>query len=393
MNTLSRYFSLFKISNKSSKKRKALRASGLLTASLVTTLIAIIESRLQQLTSPPRKNLQHKPEDVGLNYEDFEVTTSNQKRISGWFISPEQNGKNRTKKVVILSHGYGENRCSHKAILEMAKYFVENGVACILYDFENHGLIDGKKTSDDGMTTIGAKTEQNDLNAVIDYAKKRDLTDIGLIGISMGAATSLQVAAERDDIQMVFADSSFTSLDTYLREQISVWDHRIKPWMVQFLLKYTKYIKGVDVDNIRPIDAVQELGRRGVEVRFIHTKEDEVTPDCHSSELGEAYLAAYNQQHQPPKTRDDVLKLTEKYSENDEARWNHCRSIDKDPDGYKKFAVRWMIEHLGRVNTLPRSTKGTSRFIASLQKESSQKIPPIYRTPIYRTQSPQRTLN
>ena len=373
---------LIKHYSQSKRRGKIIGFGAFAMASILTTLLTLIEKKLQQLTSPPREEIINSPEDFGLNYENLETQTPNQKLVSGWLIRPENNGGQKTTKVVILSHGYGKNRSAHPAVLQMAKHLVQNGVACILYDFENHGLIKGKKTSDDGRTTIGAKTEKNDLHTVIDHAKELGYTDIGLVGVSMGAATSLQVAAERDDIQMVVADSAFTSLKSYLFEQISVWDKRIKPWMIKTLLKYVKVFKGIDVNQIQPIEAIKDLGKRGVEVRLIHTIGDQVTPEKNSIELAQAYLAAYNQSHTTPKKLDDVRMLTKSYSEKfqreDTTQRDHCRSIDVDPDGYRSFVVDSMIEKLGKVKPELRPTNQPEqvKFFSAL-KRASKKINPI----------------
>lgn len=329
--------------------------STVVLASLIAAGITKINNMLDALTNPPRREIEFLPENFGLNHQDLEMKTIDHKSVSGWLIDPERNGGKKTDKIVILSHGYGMNRASHEEILNIAKRLVKNGIACILFDFENHGLMKGEKTSDDGRTTIGVKTEKNDLHAVIDHAKESGFEKIGLIGISMGAATSLEVAAERDDVQMVVADSSFYDLGPYLLEQISYWNEQLKPWMLTYLFKYAKITKDLDVKKMRPIEAIKKLGARGVDVKIIHTETDEVTPVTHGRRLAEAYCESYNQNFEvtnQPKTQEDVLMTTDGIGK-DEEQHNHCRSIDVDHNGYLRFAIDPIIRLLGTIEPKP----------------------------------------
>src|SRR5690625_5772218 len=75
------------------------------------------------------------------------------------------------------------------------------------------------------MATVGAK-EQLDLLGVIDWVDENYEEPIGLLGISMGASTSLLAAAQTDDVIGVVADSPFSDLQEYLKVNLPVWSDR-----------------------------------------------------------------------------------------------------------------------------------------------------------------------
>src|SRR5699024_7311604 len=90
----------------------------------------------------------------------------------------------------------------------MADDLLEKGYRIVMFDFRYAGDSDGE------MATVGAK-EQLDLLGVIDWADENYEEPIGLLGISMGASTSLLAAAQTDDVIGVVADSPFSDLQEY----------------------------------------------------------------------------------------------------------------------------------------------------------------------------------
>lgn len=81
------------------------------------------------------------------------------------------------------------------------------------FDLSSQGKSDGD------LITLGLN-EKYDLLGAVSYLKSRDHTgdNIGVIGFSMGAATTLLAANENDDIKAVIADSPFRNAGLFLRE-------------------------------------------------------------------------------------------------------------------------------------------------------------------------------
>lgn len=123
----------------------------------------------------------------------------------GWFIPGE------SQATIILLHGFG---CRRQEMLDHAQVLHQAGYSTLLFDFYGQGDSDGD------AVTLGFR-EQQDLHAAIDYLKSRDDVDssnIGVLGISMGASVAIMGAAQSPDIKAVIADSPFESAQQAIEE-------------------------------------------------------------------------------------------------------------------------------------------------------------------------------
>jgi hypothetical protein len=131
------------------------------------------------------------------NYIDGElyITNKNNEKIYAVLHRPDKKGK---MPLVIYSHGLG---ATYRACSDYADDLEDYGIATLCFDFR--GGSDRSKS--DGLTTeMSFLTEIEDLNTVIEYAKKWDFVDLDniiLMGSSQGGAISALVSAERDDIK------------------------------------------------------------------------------------------------------------------------------------------------------------------------------------------------
>lgn len=126
-------------------------------------------------------------------------------RRVGWFITGE------SQSTIILLHGFG---CRRHEMLDHARVLHQAGYSILLFDFHGQGESDG-----DGVT-LGVR-EQRDLLAAVEYLKGRsdvDQANIGVLGISMGAAVAIMGAAQSPDIKAVIADSPFESARRAIEE-------------------------------------------------------------------------------------------------------------------------------------------------------------------------------
>ncbi|MCJ8008973.1 alpha/beta hydrolase [Lederbergia wuyishanensis] len=178
---------------------------------VITSIMCIIISAYKglYLLKPEKKSINNSPSEYGLNYQDIEILSEDGKTtLSGWVLEPIE----RPKMNIIFSHGYGENRLEEgMPFLSLANELLEKGYRVIAFDFRHSGNSEGD------MTSLGVK-EKMDLLGVINWTTKQYEEPIGLLGASMGAATSLLAAAESKDVIAVVADSPFSDLHDYLRE-------------------------------------------------------------------------------------------------------------------------------------------------------------------------------
>jgi uncharacterized protein len=228
------------------------------------------------LTHPNKKPIVNFPESYQLAYQTVEFKSrADGTLLRGWLIA----GNPDRERIVIFAHGYRDNRSDIDAVLPTAKALHNKGIASLLFDFRNSGESDGT------FTSVG-EYEKGDLLAAIDYAKQLGYKQIGLIGYSMGASTSILAAAESKDVKAVIADSPFADLRPYLEDNLPVWSHLPSfpfTWLIMFEITH---ITDMDPDKVRPIIAIQKLRDRPI--LLIHAVGDHSIPIQNSEQLKQA---------------------------------------------------------------------------------------------------------
>jgi len=144
-------------------------------------------------THPQRVEIAIIPEDMGVAYEDVQLTTPDGVQLAGWYI-PSQNGA-----AIIALHGFSGNRMHvlpHMRILHQAGYGV------LLYDLRAMGESGGD------VYHYGWQG-QMDVTPAVDYLIARPEVDadrIGILGLSSGGMTALNAAAGIPELRAVIAD-------------------------------------------------------------------------------------------------------------------------------------------------------------------------------------------
>ncbi len=181
-----------------------LLACGLLLAVLAATLLA------WGLTHPPRMGdgkalaILHRlsPADLGLRYTDVRFQVIDESNppakitIVGWWIPADSS----SDRCAILLHGYADAKIG---AIAWAPIFHSLGWNVLAIDLRAHGESGGEKVT-------GGHFERHDLSHVIDQLLERqpaETKQIVLFGVSMGSAIATQVAAMRDDVAGVIAES------------------------------------------------------------------------------------------------------------------------------------------------------------------------------------------
>ncbi len=208
------------------------------------------------------------PADVGLPPPEDITVPGDDVTLAGWyFANPRGAGC-----AVVMLHGFGGSK---EEVLAPSPIFWGRGCDLLLYDARGHGQ------SSRALLTYGAH-ERQDLSRVVQWLSKRsDLptSQIGLIGWSYGAATSIQAASELDDLAFVIADSSYTSLSDIAREQA---DKQFGAWAKVFV-PGALFVSGLrarfDPRAAAPVDAIRDVQSP---VLLIHSRQDGFTPVEHS---------------------------------------------------------------------------------------------------------------
>jgi uncharacterized protein len=230
---------------------------------------------LHHLLHPVRKPIAVTPASVQLPYQHVQfLSQKGNILLKGWVIP----AKSEKKQMVILAHGYGENRSMAKAALPVAQALHQQGIATLLFDFRGAGESAGDKT------TIGIE-EKDDLLAAIAFAKANGYEQIGLLGFSMGAATSIVTAAESTDVKAIVADSSFSDLRPYLQENLPIWSG-LPAFFTPYILTLADW-SGIDAIRVQPIQSMQKI--KNIPLFLLHTEGDSSIPSSESVKLAKAY--------------------------------------------------------------------------------------------------------
>ena len=128
---------------------------------------------------------------LGAAYEEVAFKTNDGLTLRGWYV-PSKNGA-----AVISAPGRAGSQ-------RPARMLIRHGYGVLLFDRRGEGESDGDPNA------FGWEADK-DMNAAVGYLQRRPDVDqgrIGGIGLSVGAETLLQTAAESDGLKAVVADGA-----------------------------------------------------------------------------------------------------------------------------------------------------------------------------------------
>ncbi|WGV57406.1 alpha/beta hydrolase [Brevibacillus brevis] len=213
--------------------------------------------------------LMHHPRDSNVSYDlnsnktpyekvEFKSQKDNLTLKGYFFPSSNVTGKESDTTIIVV-HGYTSNRLVKGRARSLIEHLVPRGYNVFAFDLSAQGESEGD------LITLGFN-EKYDLLGAVSYLKsKGDAGDnIGVIGFSMGAATSLMAASENDDIKVVIADSPFRNAGIHVRESFSYLTG-----LPSFPFGWTstlvgKWIFKVDLDSVSPMDAVKRIQNKPI---------------------------------------------------------------------------------------------------------------------------------
>ena len=227
------------------------------------------------MTSVERVPVEGSPALLDLEYEDISFPSrEDELTLYGWFLPARD-----SEQVIIMVHGADKNRTDATiGMMDIASGLVEHGYNVLMFDLRGHGESEGSRMS-------AGYYEQRDLLGAVDYVKGRGLEDIGVLGFSLGAVTTLLATADNTDIDAVVADSSFADLEDIMGPEFSKRT-RFPRFFLPPLLFMVKIMYGVDFGAIKPVAVVAEIALRPV--LCIHGELDDTVPLEHVYRLEEA---------------------------------------------------------------------------------------------------------
>ncbi len=192
----------------------------------------------------PVRSIEHRPSDIGMEYEQVEILTEDGVRLHAWWIPGED-----ARGTVIICHGNAGNIGDR---IWMAQDLRSLGLNVLLFDYRGYGK------------SRGFTTEQGtyrDVRAAYEYARSRhdnvDDPPIMLYGRSLGGAVALQGAIDKE-VRGLVIESTFASVKAMARTLYPVLPLH---WIVHF-----RY------DNAKKISQLR------VPVLVAHSVDDEMIP-------------------------------------------------------------------------------------------------------------------
>ncbi|MDB5098657.1 MAG: alpha/beta hydrolase [Cyanobacteria bacterium RYN_339] len=208
---------------------------------------------------PPRSPLTKTPHDLGYAYEDIETVSHDGLKLRGWYIP----AATPTTKTVVLVHGFQANRqlWLDQKIVPM----LQDRYNTVMLDLRNHGKSEGQVTS-------YGYWEHQDALAAIAYAKARGATAIGVIGQSLGAATSTRAVARAPEVKALVSDCDYaTTLSAFQGAISSVWVPQ--PALIGAAgLEIADQQLGIRMEDAQPLNELPAVAPRPV--LFIHGEQD-----------------------------------------------------------------------------------------------------------------------
>ena len=196
-------------------------------------------------------------------YQSIDLVTEDGIRLSAWYTPP------RKGAVILLAHGYGDNRPEWVHAL-----LAKKGYGVLAWDARAHGESDGD------ISTIGY-LEVLDVRAALDYVLAQPgVEHVGAWGGSMGGATLIRAAADFPEIEALFIDSSFASLD-------DEFNYLVPYPVINPLAKLIATTQtGINLEAVDPLKDIARISPRPVYI--VHGTGDTVAPPDAGRKLYEA---------------------------------------------------------------------------------------------------------
>jgi fermentation-respiration switch protein FrsA (DUF1100 family) len=222
---------------------------------LLVVVVYFIQGRMLYLAEVPGRTLTMTPANVGMDYQDVSIETTDGVTLHGWFIA------GRSSQVLLFFHGNAGN-ISHR--LDSIRQFQDLGLSVLIIDYRGYGQSEGR-TTETGI--------YRDADAAWRYLiEGRGIvaSDIVIFGRSLGASVASRLAAQQQPLALI-VESSFTSVPDIAQD--------LYPWLPA---RWLSRLSHATRDYVRDVRCP---------VLVVHSRDDEIIPFHH----GEAIFASANE--------------------------------------------------------------------------------------------------
>ena len=222
---------------------------------LLVVFVYLMQGRMLYLPNMPGRTLTMTPIDVGMDFEDVSIETTDGVTLHGWFIAGQ------SSRVLLFFHGNAGN-ISHR--LDSIRQFRNLGLSVLIIDYRGYGQSGGKNTESglyrDADAAWRHLVEDRGLSA----------SDVILFGRSLGASVAARLAAQHRPLALI-VESSFSSIPDIAQE--------LYPWLpARWMSRYSHATR----DYVRDVHSP---------LLVVHSRDDDIIPFHH----GEAIFASANE--------------------------------------------------------------------------------------------------
>lgn len=195
------------------------------------------------------------------NSREVSLRSYDDLKLNGYFI------EQKSDVYVIMVHGY---RGDATSIISPIKRMKKEGYNLLIPDLRGHGKSEGEYI---GM----GWDDRLDIMQWIDYLlKKNQQASIILYGVSMGAATVMNVAGENlpHQVKAIIEDCGYTSVWDVFKAHIEM--NEVESEVAMHMASFaTKIRAGYYLQDVQPIEQVK---KSTTPILFIHGDHDEFVP-------------------------------------------------------------------------------------------------------------------
>ncbi len=209
----------------------------------------------------PRKAITTRPDKLGYRYEEATLTSDDGLAIKAWYIP----ARTPTTKAVVMIHGHGSNRATWVENPTELKAIHEAGYNVVTLDLRRHGESGGE------WITM-ALHEHRDVRAGVRWAAVKGNTAIGVLGNSLGGASSIHAAAITSEVKAVWDDCAFASIDLAVGSAAKMLNVPYQNLVIPAVLETARRRLGEDLAGGNPKDWIEKFG--GKPVYIVHGGSD-----------------------------------------------------------------------------------------------------------------------
>ena len=181
---------------------------------------------------------------ASLPVQSVEFRSASGATLHGWLVAGQPG-----KGVIVLMHGIHANRL---ALTTRAQLLSHAGYSVLLFDFQGHGESAGTNI------TFGF-LESRDATAAVNFVRKKFSGEkIGVIGVSLGAASAL-LAEPPLPVNALVLESSYPTIYQAVEDRLAIRFGVLGKLATPLLTCQLKPRLGIGLGDLKPIEHVRKI--------------------------------------------------------------------------------------------------------------------------------------